>query len=403
MFDNSYTDNQKRFWSLVKRLRKNYEPVATLYADNVLNTTPVSKAEALNEQFYSVFTREDNNTPVINSQFPYMSDIIFTTNGIQKLLQDLKPGKSAGPDNIPTWILKVCAIQIAPILQIIFTQTYNSGILPSDWLTANIIPVYKKGNKSLPVNYRPISLTSICCKIMEHIIFHSILDHLNKYDIINPNQHGFRPGLSCQTQLVLLVDEVLKAMDSHHQVDLLLLDFSKAFDTVAHKKLLLKLAHYGIQSKTHQWIATWLTTRIQRVIVEGEKSTDKGVLSGVPQGTVLGPLMFLVYINDIDTDICSSVRLFADDCVLYRIIKTPEDHQQLQCDLDSLMHWTKQWQMKLNPEKCVTLRCTRSPTPHNTIYLINNQPLQVMDQHVYLGVKLHSSMSWSRHTISRQL
>ena len=119
-------------------------------------------------------------------------------------------------------------------------------------------------------------------------------------------------------------------MDSHHQAEFLLIDFSKAFDTVAHNKLLLKLAHFSIQSNTH-WIATWLTTRTQRVKVEGEKSNDKRVLSGVPQGTVLGPLMFLLYINDIDTDICSFICLFADDCMLYRIIETPEDHQQLQC------------------------------------------------------------------------
>ena len=122
----------------------------------------------------------------------------------------MKPGKAAGPDNIPTWILNVCAVQIAPILLIIFTQTYNSGTLPSDWLTAIIIPIYKKGDKSLPVNYRSISLTFVCFKIMEHLVIHSILNHLNRYGIINPNQHGFRPGLSCQTQLVLLVDEILK-------------------------------------------------------------------------------------------------------------------------------------------------------------------------------------------------
>ena len=138
-------------------------------------------------------------------------------------------------------------------------------------------------------------------------------------------------------QLVLLVDEILKAMDSHHQVDLLLIDFSKAFNTVDHNKLLLKLAHYGIQSNTHQWIATWLTTRTQKVIVEGERSKDKRVLSGVPQGTVLGPLMFLLYINDIDTNICSSIRLFAHNCILYRIIETPDNHQHLQSDLNSLI------------------------------------------------------------------
>ena len=114
MFDNSYTNNHQRFWSLVKRLRKNYEPVATIYADDGLQTTPVSKAEALNQQFNSVFTKEDNNTPIISSpQYPNMPEVIFTTNGIQKLLEDLKPGKATGPDNIPTWTLKVCAVQIA--------------------------------------------------------------------------------------------------------------------------------------------------------------------------------------------------------------------------------------------------------------------------------------------------
>ena len=256
------------------------------FVDYKLQTTPVFKAEALSQQFYSVFTKKDNNTPIISSpQYPNMPEVIFTTNGIQKWLEDLKPGKAAGPDNIPTWILKVCAVQIAPILQIVFTQTFNSGTLPSDWLTANIIPIYKKGDKSLPVNYRPISLTPVCCKIMEHIIFHSIHNHLNRYDIINPNQHGFRPGLSCQTQLVLLVDEIVKVMDSHHQVDLLLLDFSKAFDTVVHNKLLLKLAHYGIQSNTHQWIATWLTTRTQKVI--GNSFGTPGNSFGTPSVSVV--------------------------------------------------------------------------------------------------------------------
>ena len=120
---------------------------------------------ALNQQFHSVFTKEDNNTPIISSpQYPNMPEVIFTTNGIQKLLEDLKPGKAAGPDNIPIWTLKVCAVQIAPILQIVFTQIFNSGTLPSDWLTANAIPRYKKGDESLPVNYRPISVTSVCVK-----------------------------------------------------------------------------------------------------------------------------------------------------------------------------------------------------------------------------------------------
>ena len=361
----------------------------------------MSKAEVLNKQFCSVFTKENNNIPIMNSRpYPPMNNIVFSINGIQRLLQNLKPGKAAGLDSISTWILKLCSTQIAPILQIIFTQSPNHGILPKDWLTANIIPIYKKGNKHEAANYRPISLTSVCCKVMEHVIFHHILEHLNNYNIINPHQHGFQPGLSCQTQLTLLTDEIiLKAMDSHHQIDLLLLDFSKAFDTVAHNKLLNKLTYYGIWNCTHKWLSAWLTGRTQRVMVEGALFKEADVISGKPQGTVLGPLMFLIYINDINYNIQSSVRLFADDFVLYRVIKSPEDCRHLQEDLNHLVHWTNLWQMNLNSDKCVVLHCTRSNTPFLTQYYINDKPLTAVDQYynTYLGVTLHKTMSWSHH------
>ena len=152
--------------------------MATLCVENELKTSPLSKAEVLNQQFYSV--RENNDIPLVSfPKYPNMANIEFTTQGIVKLLQNLKPAKSAGPDNIPTRILKEYALHIALVLQVIYTQSYQTGILPNDWLTANIVPVYKKGDKSNPANYRPISLTSVCCKTMEHIICHTILDHLN--------------------------------------------------------------------------------------------------------------------------------------------------------------------------------------------------------------------------------
>ena len=270
-------------------------------------------------------------------------------------------------------------------------------MLPEDWLTANVIPIYKKGNKHEAANYRPISLTSVYCKVMEHVIFRYILEHLNNHSIINPHQHGFQPGLSCQTQLTFLTDEILKAMDSHYQIDLLLLDFSKAFDTVAHNKLLNKLAHYGIQNSTHKWLSAWLTGRTQRVMVEGVLSKEVDVISGVPQGTVLGPLMFLIYINNINQNIQSLVRLFADDCVLYRVIKSSEDCRHLQEDLNHLVHWTNLWQMNLNSDKCVVLHCTRSNTHLLTQYYINDKPLTPADQYTYVGVTLHKTMSWSHH------
>jgi len=162
-------------------------------------------------------------------------------------------------------------------------------------------------------------------------------------------------------------------------------------------KLLLKLANYGIQSNTHKWISTWLSARTQRVLVDGCTSSSKKVLSGVPQGTVLGPLMFLLYINDIDTNITSSIRHYADDCVLYRVIKSPQDRILLQEDLNKLKQWTQTWQMQLNIGKCVSMSCTRSPATTTTIYCISDCASEIVDQHDYLGVRLHSSMTWSYH------
>ena len=296
-----------------------------------------------------------------------------------------------------TFKLKSCATEIAPILHIIFKQSLNLGILPSDWLSSNVCPVFKKGNRNDPSNYRPISLTAPCCKIMEHIIFHSIMDHAKCNNILIDNQHGFRSGFSCETQLISLVEDISYAMDNGFQTDVILLDFSKAFDTVPHLRLLKKLEHYKIDSLVMNWIRSWLTQRTQSVVVNGFSSPPVSVLSGVPQGTVLGPLMFLLYINDIANGISSSIRLFADDCILYRTVKSKNDSAILQQDLNLLLHWATVWQMKFNVNKCVLVRCSRSPSPVLHSYLLDDHILDERDEHSYLGVLLHKSLSWSNH------
>jgi len=169
---------------------------------------------------------------------------------------------------------------------------------------------------------------------MEHIVFQSIMDHIDQNNILNNCQHGFRPKYSCQPQLVMLTEEILKVMDQQKQIDLTSLDFSKAFDSVPHKHLLQKLSHYGIQGDLHRWIKAWLTQRKQRVVLNNVTSNFVPVKSGVPQGT---PLMFLLYINDISTNINSSICL----CIIYRIIDSEEDNDILQQDLYKIFHWAK--------------------------------------------------------------
>ena len=192
-----------------------------------------------------------------------------------------------------------------------FQQSYTTGKLPQAWTTALVTPIYKKGNKSNPVNYRPISLTCILCKVIEHIVLSHMWKHLSANDVILNHQHVFQTGLSCQTQLVEAIHDWASSMNNNKQTDILFLDFSKAFDTVPNK-----LNYYGITGPTLQWINSFLSNRTQTVSVNGSHSSPANVISGVPQSSVLGLVLFLLYINDITDSINSNIRLFADDCIL---------------------------------------------------------------------------------------
>ena len=217
----------------------------------------------------------------------------------------------------------------------------STGVGPEDWRQANSFALHKKGSKELPENYRPISLTSICSKMLEHIVFSNVSHFLESHNILTPRQHGFRRGHSCESQLILAVDDWAQATDPGLQPHIRNFGLSKAFASVPHHRLLLKIEAYGIRGTTLQWIRAFLTDRRQRVVLNGAKSSWQPVISGVPQGTVLGPLLFLLYINDIVNNISSEIRLFADDCVLYRRIHCLDDCRALQSDIDTLLHWSR--------------------------------------------------------------
>ena len=329
---------------------------------------------------------------------PTLPPLEFSREGILKLLQQLNPNKASGPDNIPIRVLKECAEQIAPFLQALFTQSLRTGNLPTDWKTAFITPLFKKGDRSLPSNHRPVSLTSVCCKLMEHIIFRHIMNHCETNNILTEVQHGFRRKHSCESQLLETVDDLAYHIDQGHQVDVVVLDFRKAFDTVPHRRLLSKLDHLGIRGSTHKWIETFLTSRKQKVVVDGAESAASDVLSGVPQGTVMGPLLFLLYINDLPCSIKSQVRLFADDALIYRVIHKQADHETLQEDLQHLENWQEKWLMQFNPSKCTVIRMTSSRRkPKVYDYLLCGQKLKPVDSNPYLGVEISRTLSWNLH------
>ena len=235
-----------------------------------------------------------------------MPEITIGLNGVMKLLKELKVNKAPGPDLIPNRVLKECYLELSPILTGLYRKSLKDGHLPRDWLSANVIGIFKKGNKHDASNYRPISLTCVTCKILEHILYSQIMQHYSRHNFISNVQHGFQKGLSCETQLATTVEELQKGLDNRYQHDVVIIDFNKAFDKVPHRHLLKKLDASGIRGNIHRWLTTYLTNRTQRVIVDGRSSGEDPVLSGVPQGTVLGPLMFLTYINDITLNLTSS-------------------------------------------------------------------------------------------------
>ena len=355
----------KRAWSYLKLLRTESTGTPTLFWKSCVCPTDHTKAEALREQYESVFTNEDlENMPGMNdSPFASAPDIHFSAHGIKKQLESIQPDKASGPDMIPARVLKETASELAPVLASIFQQSYDTGTLPQTWKDATITPIYKSGPRTDPKNYRPVSLTSLCSKVMEHIVCSEVSRHLSSNNIVTPHQHGFRRGLSCETQLVSVIHEWSKILDTHGQVDIIFLDLAKAFDSVPHERLLLKASYYGIRGKLHTWLRCFLTERKQRVVVNGTSSDWSAVSSGVPQGTVLGPVLFLLYINDLPNSISSTVKLFADDSVVYRQIQRVEDHSILQQDLFNLEQWASLWQMNFAPSKCYTLSVTLKKEP----------------------------------------
>ncbi len=388
-------EDPRGFWKYISSKRLDNQGIPTLKTNGTNHVADKDKAQALADQFKSVFTTEHlDQIPFKVSGLPVVEDIIVTPEGVLKLLKDLDINKACGPDDISPKILKEAAEEIAPVLAQIFQESLDTGDLPEDWLLANISALYKKGDKAAPSNYRPVSLTSIPCKLLEHIVHSHISRHLEKHNILTPRQHGFRKHHSCVTQLVLSANDWVKAVDAGKQVDIAIFDFSKAFDTVPHERLKAKLHMYGIRGKLLTWITNFLTKRKQRVVINGSNSAWDSVDSGVPQGTVLGPLLFLLYINDIADNLTSEIRLFADDCILYRQINSISDCSNLQDDINKLHEWGVTWQMEFNAKKCYVMNMgnKKQMILHN--YTLNNHLLTTVDHHQYLGVYLSHKCKW---------
>ena len=393
--------NPRDFYRYINGQKKDTQGIPPLKRrnGNGVAESELEQADELNGQFTDVFNKnEHSQVPLPNRSAPFMNDIVVSAVGVTKLLKGLNPSKALGPDELHPRVLKELASELGPVFAHLFQQSIDTGEIPKEWSLANICPLFKKGDRSLACNYRPVSLTCVPCKLLEHIVCSNIMAHLDEHKLLSDRQHAFRKRHSCETQLITVINDWAKILDIGGQVDTFILDFEKAFDTPPHELLKCKLYGYGIGGKTLKWIDSFLCFRQQRVVVNGIKSDWAPVLSGVPQGTVLGPVLFSLYINDITTDIDSEIRLFADDCVCYREIKGTEDTVKLQEDIDRLGCWARKWGMRFQPVKCNIMQITRKRIKKiNASYCLEGTILDNVENIKYLGVTITNDLKWNTH------
>ena len=403
---NTLRINPKRFWSVFKinsntgtipktvsRTNSNI-PETRLHAN-----TPRDIATMFNEYFHSVYTNfsGQSSSPRPDSSPPLssISSIDLSLEEVYLALQNLDPFKAHGPDGFPSHVLKECAFQLAPSLHYLFTKSLRLSQIPTEWKLANIIPLHKKGVKEHVENYRPISLLSIVSKTLERCV----LNHLSLriQESVHSAQYGFISGRSSTSQLLSTLHKIGKDLDKGLQTDVVFLDISKAFDTVHHSKLLQKLRDFGLSGSLLLWFENYLSGRCQRVTVHGATSTPLPITSGVPQGSLLAPFLFSVYINDLPDNISIStgVGLYADDTKLHRCVQNRNDALALQLDIQSLHCWSNENMMSFNKSKCKVLSITRRKSPLIYPYALGDHKLLSSDVESDLGITISSKLLWN--------
>ena len=403
----NFKQNPRQFYSHLNNHTKSRAQVGPLQNEEGEQLSDSQgMCNILNSFFSSVFTNEDCTNIPTPQQMPNVNigSLVVNEEMFKKRLSKTKQNGAPGPDKITSKILSELADVVALPLCIIFNKSIRTGEVPDDWKIANVTPVFKKGSRSLAENYRPISLTSVICKILESLLCEVIITHLSEQQLLNSSQHGFVSHRSCLTNLLEYLETLTSLLDKGHNIDVFYLDFSKAFDRVPHQRLLAKLRAHGITGEIFNWIQSWLGDRKQRVVLNGSQSNWTPVPSGVPQGSVLGPLLFIIFINDIDTAVdvvhCTLLKS-ADDTKGLHKVNNYNDAEKLQKNLDNLYQWSCDWQMLFNLDKCHILHLGNTNPRYD--YNINGHPLLHVDEEKDLGVIINSSCTPSKQVSAAAL
>jgi hypothetical protein len=393
----------KNWWKLVKsflsKKGSNPDTIPPLEKDGIVYYTNIEKATKFNEFFINQSNIEDNTyVPDIPELNTSINQIHLTIEDVKSTLTQLNSTKATGPDQIHNIILKASAGIISEHLTFLFNRSLNEGIFPAVWKTAHVTPIHKKGNKELCTNYRPISLLSCVGKTLEKCVQRHVLGYLNINQIITKSQSGFIEKDSTVYQLLGIYDDFCRSFDSEITTQAIFFDISKAFDKVWHRGLLRKLHAIGIRETLLKWFEDYLTERKQAVVLYGSTSNYLTVHAGVPQGSVLGPLLFLIYINDIVQDIESIIKLFADDTSMYLCLENSDIRAEiLNSDLDKITQWASKWKVTFNESKTELINISRNKNHQFLPLNFGRSVLDNIPNHTHLGIIFQNNCKWENH------
>lgn len=395
----------KKFWNFVNCRRKNKSTSQDQFNFNGRKFGDgQSIASAFADYFGSVYRGSGQLDVAAALASPIMPGVqclgatVITPRDVELAIKRLPSKQSFGPDYIPNYVVKGCSELLRDPLCHIFNLCLKNATFPHTWKLTKITPIFKKGMESDIENYRPVSILCTPAKVFEIILHNNIFPHIKHY--ISVNQHGFMPSRSISTNLVNFVNFTSGALDCRNQVDVVYTDFSKAFDSVNHQKLLSKFHYYGFSDTFINFFCSYLSDRRQYVSFRGYRSDSFIAGSGVPQGSNLGPLFFNLFINDLIFNIRSNVLMYADDLKIFRVIKNLTDCGAIQGDLDTLSKWCQENDLMLNVGKCCVMSIHRKKNPLICDYKINDTTLCRVNRFTDLGVLVTENLSFSSHILN---